>query len=756
MLESSDLGEKEIAQGLSELNLLWEQSLGDPRICVAILDGPVDESHSCFNGANFERLPTLVSDAAGNGVMSGHGTHITSVIFGQPHSPIHGIAPGCRGLIVPVFSDSRRGPLSQMDLARAINQAVEQGANIINISGGELSQSGEADPILANAVRSCNEKGILIVAAAGNNGCQCLHVPAALPAVLAVGAMDAKGVPLESSNWGKTYQSQGILAPGENILGALPGEKVGMLSGTSFATPIVSGIAALLLSLQLQQGEEPNPHAVKAAILKSALPCNPNISPDCHRFLVGKINISGAQALISQGEIQVMSASKSEMNMIEPSAKGTPSQTDSINQQPNVSATAHDQPVSDDITAATGVNTSQPALAVGDTEPNMPSNLVTVPTMPTMNGMYLVPNPTGMAVMPSGMAIMPSNVVPVVGNPGNIVPSAIAPSNVAAAGNCGCNDSMTASAVYPSSAPGMSSIVYALGLIGYDFGTEARRDSFKQLMPLWNYREGRPQEEGDSSNDVSPANPYDARQMVHYLEGDGIAEGSSLIWTLNLDLQPIYAIEPYGPFARSIYEYLRDFLDGQVKDERDDDYIERVSIPARLTGKTVTLFSGQVVPVIEPVGIRGMYAWKVRQLINSVIEQAGAGANAEQVEFSLKNFLLRIYYDLRNLGQTSEERALNFAATNSFQFANVLSDALSNSTPLRTGGSTQSEIMQLDTFSVQRSPFCRMDSDCWDVKIKFFDPENDRRAKTVIRYTIDVSDLMPVTLGTPRLWNESN
>nr|WP_322717361.1 S8 family serine peptidase [Nostoc sp. ChiQUE02]MDZ8230215.1 S8 family serine peptidase [Nostoc sp. ChiQUE02] len=105
--------------------------------------------------------------------------------------------------------------------------------------------------------------------------CSRLHVPAALSSVLAVGAMNAQGLPFDFSNWGDAYQTQGILAPGENILGAAPGGGTALKSGTSFATPIVSGIVALLLSLQLQRGEQPNPHAVRDAILKSALPCNP-------------------------------------------------------------------------------------------------------------------------------------------------------------------------------------------------------------------------------------------------------------------------------------------------------------------------------------------------------------------------------------------------------------------------------------------------------------------------------------------------
>lgn len=63
--------------------------------------------------------------------------------------------------------------------------------------------------------------------------------------------------------------------------------------------------------------------------------------------------------------------------------------------------------------------------------------------------------------------------------------------------------------------------------------------------------------------------------------------------------------------------------------------------------------------------------------------------------------------------------------------------------------------MQLQSLEVERSPFCRKDSDCWDVKIRFFDPENVLRAKRVIRYTIDVSDIMPVTLGEVRVWDEA-
>ena len=244
------------------------------------------------------------SISANRGPALAHGTHNASVIFGQHDGAIKGIAPRCRGLSVPIFNDGVDGsiaPCSQLDLARAITQAVQGGAHIINISGGELSPSGTAHPILADAVQNCADNNVLIVAAVGNDGCDCLHIPGALPAVLAVGAMNAEGQPLDFSNWGERYQTQGILAPGENIPGASPGSGITAKSGTSYATPLVAGITALLLSLQRKRGEQPDPHAVREAILGSAVGCDEQTVSECRRLLAGRLNIQGAITQINNG-----------------------------------------------------------------------------------------------------------------------------------------------------------------------------------------------------------------------------------------------------------------------------------------------------------------------------------------------------------------------------------------------------------------------------------------------------------------------
>lgn len=299
-----------------KLQDLWIETYGDPRIRLALLDGTVDCSHPSLADVSLIQLDSLTCATTNEGAASQHGTHIVSVILGQHNSPVLGIAPNCQGVLIPIFRDGQNGSLiacSQADLALAINRAVEQRVHIINISAGELSISGIAEPILVEAVRNCVNAGILIVAAAGNQGCECLNIPGALPSVLAIGAMDTLGNPMESSNWGEAYRNQGILAPGEKILGAKPGGETFLGSGTSCATAIVSGIAALLLSLQLKYEQNPDPLFIRQVLLESAL----KGEGDSRRFLAGRLNVEGALSLVRQrldassGEVSSLSETQS-------------------------------------------------------------------------------------------------------------------------------------------------------------------------------------------------------------------------------------------------------------------------------------------------------------------------------------------------------------------------------------------------------------------------------------------------------------
>src|SRR5262249_39732057 len=145
---------------------------------------------------------------------------------------------------------------------------------------------------------------------------------------------------------------------------------------------------------------------------------------------------------------------------------------------------------------------------------------------------------------------------------------------------------------------------------------------------------------------------------------------------------------------------------------------------------SVRLRSGQIIPVVVP-RILGMFSWSAKVLAQHVLGPRPRGAEERAIHDSSSeaviNFLNRVYYDLRNLGVTAEDRALNYSATNMDQALEVLQAVTTFK-------------LELDTIAVEKSPVCRPDSDCFDVKLSFFDPENERRADRVFKLTVDVTD----------------
>jgi hypothetical protein len=589
-----------------------------------------------------DSIPKPVSDRLG-GIF--HATGIFGTMFGQPGSPVEGVAPYCTAINIPLFeTPTSDEALSPLNMAHAFNLALELGVNIIHCAACHPTQTGFAHEMIQKAVKQCQDNNILIVAPSGNNKGEWFCAPAILPNVLAVGMMKDDGQPANYSNWGGQYQEQGILAPGENMVAAQPGtDEPARQEGTSLAAPLMTGISALLMSLQLQRGEKPNAETVRQAILNSAIPCDPNEVAEPERCLVGKLNIPGAYQLLT-GQLL-----------------------------PNIQAS--------------GVVLPQ----------------IILPAIPDSSKSAVISSSQPLNEIHSSTA---TQLVTASATIADIAPSTITPSAV-------------------------SSKVYALGSLGYDFGSEARRDTFKQRMSAVSM-----------DGVLIPANPYDARQMVNHLELNP-SEGKSLIWTLNQELTPIYALEPQKAFASEIYAVFGMLLAGQIQPEESDDYIERVSIPGNLTDRTVELFSGQVVPILALPSIRGMYGWQVNALVEAAVATVSPEASEPdnvRMRRSLKSFLHRIYYDLRNLGHLDRDRALNFAATNAFQAASTFESAINSG-------------MGLDSIEIEKSPFCRLNSNCWDVMLKFFDSENSRRAKKVYRFTIDVANIMPVTLGTVRSWS---
>lgn len=689
------------------LAALWNITKGDPRVTIAVIDGPVDTSHPCFAGASLQTLylkgqARMVCRSKSQGSCN-HGTQIASLLFAQHGcGPVSGIAPACRGLIVPIFRDHPLVaggvlPASQTDLARAIDLAREQGAQIINISSGQLSARGQADPQLEAAARRCVESGVLVVSAAGNDGCDCLHVPAALSGVLVVGALDGSGHPADFSNYGDLYRPRGVLAPGENLRVASNGGGFEVQSGTSFAAPLVSGIAALLLSAHAKAdngGFGLPPIRLRDLLLQSARTCADRDPTACRRFLAGTVDVDRALALLSRGEPLMTNPNASDQ-------------------------TPHDG--SPDTSADEGGDVRELGA---DSEGGLGADSGPgAPALPTRG----VERRYAGAVPGSGGR--PRQAAS--GRP-QITPSCKGDGGGGEGCSCGGGGGGKCSCGGGGGGPERPPLVYVLGTLSYDFGTQSRFDSIAaETIPV----DGAPSVVGPI-----PASIDTATLLAHLDANPHVAE--SITWTLNLDATPIYAIRPDGAFGAQVYQRLRQFLADQIDPKVR---AERVSIPGYMMG-TQTLLTGQKVGVVVP-DLRGMFNWTIGALIERAMGKRPDSKAAKperdayrRKEEGITDFLQRVYFEVRNLGLEPRDRALNFAATNAFQIERLFAQAAAAG-------------LQLDQIDVVRSPVCRLDSDCWDVVLYFFNPMNVLgEARRAFRFTVDVSDVVPVLIGDIREW----
>jgi subtilisin family serine protease len=224
----------------------WDLTMGDPGVIVAVIDTGVDYNHADLN-ANVD--PSLGwdfyngdSDPADD---NGHGTHVAGTIAAETNNGI-GVA-GTAGMItiMPIKVCSRGGSCPTVDIADGIIFAADNGAKILSLSLGGFGYS----QLLDDATRyAFNERGALIVAAAGNYNSGSPFYPAAYKRVIGVAALDQNSDKASFSNWG--WDNVYISAPGVSVYSTYPGNKYVHMSGTSMATPHVSGVAALYWSVK--------------------------------------------------------------------------------------------------------------------------------------------------------------------------------------------------------------------------------------------------------------------------------------------------------------------------------------------------------------------------------------------------------------------------------------------------------------------------------------------------------------------------
>lgn len=241
---------------LVNLTPLMKLSSGRAETKIALIDGPVITNHADLSGTKIQEIPGRQQGACtrANSMACMHGTFVAGILSARRGSTAPSIAPECILLVRPIFAETTSGnqvmpSATPEELATAIVDCVDAGANVVNLSAALGPPSPKGERILEEALDYSIARGTLVVAAAGNEASIGSSAITRHTWVIPVVACDLRGRPIGFSNFGNSIGRQGLSAPGDGItsLGA-DGQSL-MMGGTSAAAPFVTGCIALLLSI---------------------------------------------------------------------------------------------------------------------------------------------------------------------------------------------------------------------------------------------------------------------------------------------------------------------------------------------------------------------------------------------------------------------------------------------------------------------------------------------------------------------------
>ncbi len=240
---------------LVRLPQLMQITTGRAEIRIALIDGPVATTHPDLTTTTIHEVSGAIGGTCerATSIACMHGTFVAGILSAKRGSASPAICPGCTLIIRPIFAETSSAN-SQMpsatpeELASAIIDCINANAHVINLSAALANPSAKGERRLEEVLDYAAKHGVLVVAAAGNQGTVGSSAITRHPWVIPVIASDLHGRPIGYSNLGNSIGRRGLSAPGEGITSLAVDGQPPTFGGTSAAAPFVTGAIALLLS----------------------------------------------------------------------------------------------------------------------------------------------------------------------------------------------------------------------------------------------------------------------------------------------------------------------------------------------------------------------------------------------------------------------------------------------------------------------------------------------------------------------------
>jgi subtilisin family serine protease len=237
---------------LVKLAPLMKITSGHPAIKVALIDGPIVMDHPDIVASNIEAVSQVgAACSSTSSVACSHGTFVAGMLMARRGSVAPAICPGCTLLVRPIFTEETTNGMPSAkpeELASAIAETIDAGARVINLSAALAQPSIKGRQALQDSLDYAARRGVIVVAAAGNQAIVGSTTITQHPWILPVAGCDLRGQPVSESNMGLSIGRNGLMAPARDITSLGSNGKPQTSGGTSAAAPFVTGAIALLLA----------------------------------------------------------------------------------------------------------------------------------------------------------------------------------------------------------------------------------------------------------------------------------------------------------------------------------------------------------------------------------------------------------------------------------------------------------------------------------------------------------------------------